>query len=329
MNATPANDREVLLTFEIEDTGEGIAAEDQAVIFDAFVQAGAPKLQEGTGLGLTISRQIIELMGGSIQVESTPGQGSRFRAEIKVERAQEPEVNQVAGLERVIALAEGQPKYRILIVEDQEENWMVLERLLQNAGFDVRVAKDGAQGVQAFREWRPQFIWMDLRMPVLDGVEATRLIRASEGGGEVKIAAVTASGYVSERTEVLAGGMDDYIRKPYRPTEIFECIARHLGVRYRVSEGTKQSDSEPVGELRAEELSALPDELLKKLRDALIALEPARISTAIESVSQQNRALGSILAYYADRHAYSKIFHAIMPEAEATAPLRIPVDIGR
>jgi CheY-like chemotaxis protein len=329
MKATPASDTgEVLLTFEIEDTGEGIAASDQAAIFDAFVQTGAAKRQEGAGLGLTISRQIIELMGGTIHVESAPGQGSRFRTEIKVERAQESEVNRGAGLERVTALAEGQPEYRILIVEDQEENWMVLQRLLENAGFQVRVANNGAQGVQAFREWRPQFIWMDLRMPVMDGVEATRCIRVCEGGHEVKIAAVTASGYASERSEVLAEGIDDYVRKPYRPAEIFECMARHLGVRYQASGGPAKSIGEQARELAPEDLCALPDELRRELRDALIMLNPARISTAIERISQENRALGLILARYADGYSYSKIFDAIMAEAKADAlPLRIPVEV--
>jgi signal transduction histidine kinase/DNA-binding response OmpR family regulator len=328
MKATPAIDTgEVLLTFEVEDTGEGIAARDQAAIFDAFVQASAAKRHEGAGLGLTISREIIELMGGTIQVESVHGQGSRFRTEIKVELAQESEVKRGSNLERVTALAEGQPEYRILIVEDQRENWMVLERLLANAGFRVRVAENGAQGVKEFREWRPQFIWMDLRMPVMDGVEATRRIRACEGGHEVKIAAVTASGYASERSRILAGGMDDYVRKPYRPVEIFECMARHLGVRYQVSEGAAKSDSERAGELSAEDLSALPDELRKELRDALIMLDPAPISTAIERISQENRALGLILAGYADVYAYSKIFDA-MTEGEAKAkavPLPIAV----
>jgi hypothetical protein len=106
--------------------------------------------------------------------------------------------------------------------------------------------------------------------------------------------------------------MDDYIRKPYRPAEIFECLARHLGVRYQVGDGAAKPNSERVGELRAEDLSALPDELRNELREALIMLNPARISTAIERISQSNRALGSTLAGYADSYAYSKIFDAIM-----------------
>jgi signal transduction histidine kinase/ActR/RegA family two-component response regulator len=328
MNATSAIDTgEVLLTFEVEDTGEGIAAGDQAAIFEAFVQASAAKRQEGAGLGLTISRQIIELMGGSIQLESVHGQGSLFRTEIKVERAQESEVKRGPNLERVTALAEGQPEYRILIVEDQEENWMVLERLLANAGFRVRVARNGAQGVKEFRAWRPQFIWMDLRMPVMDGVEATRLIRACEGGHEVKIAALTASGYASERSQILAGGMDDYVRKPYRPAEIFECMARHLGLRYQVSEGAAKSDGERLGELNADDLCALPDELRRELRDALIMLNPVGISTAIERISRENGALGSILARYSGRTAYSAIFDAMMMEDKAKAvPLPIAAE---
>jgi CheY-like chemotaxis protein len=169
----------------------------------------------------------------------------------------------------------------------------------------------------------------------MDGVEATRRIRASEGGREVKIAAVTASGYVSERSQILAGGMDDYVRKPYRPAEIFECMARHLGVRYqvsdgaaKVSEGAAESDSERIGELSVEDLSALPDELRKELRDALIMLNPARISTAIERISQQNSALGLVLARYAGRTAYSTIFDAMMTEDEAEAvPLQPAVEL--
>ncbi len=320
MKATPAiGTDEVLLTFEVEDTGEGIATGDRAAIFDAFVQASAAKRHERAGLGLTISRQIIELMGGTIQVESVHGQGSCFRTEIRAERAQESEVKRGPNLDRVLALAEGQPEYRILIVEDQPENSMVLERLLTNAGFRVRVAANGLQGVAEFRECRPQFIWMDLRMPVMDGIEATRGIRLCEGGREVKIAAATASGYASERSEILAEGVDDYVRKPYRPAEIFECMARHLGVRYHVSDRPEESDSEPAGELMAKDLIALPDELRRDLRDAVITLDHESISTAIERISQENTALGLILARYADRAAYTKIFDATTTSDETNA----------
>jgi signal transduction histidine kinase/FixJ family two-component response regulator len=313
MKTAPANDtRELLLTFEVEDTGEGIAPGDRTAIFDAFVQASAAKRHEGAGLGLTISRQIVELMGGTIHVESVPGQGSCFRLEIVVTRAQESEINRREKLERVTALAEGQTEWRILIVEDQLENRMVLERLLVNVGFQVRVAENGAQGVKEFLQWRPHFIWMDLRMPVMNGVEATRRIRACEGGHDVTIAAVTASGYAGERHEALAGGMDDYVRKPYRPPEIFACMARHLGVRYRVSEEVAESDGGQVRALMSEELAALPEGLRKELRDALITLNPGPISTVIDRISRENRALGSILARYADRYAYSKIFDAIV-----------------
>jgi signal transduction histidine kinase/CheY-like chemotaxis protein len=330
MTATPSIGMgEVLVTFEVEDTGEGIAAGDQAAIFDAFVQASTANRLEGAGLGLTISRQIVELMGGTIQLESVPGQGSRFRTEIRVERAEESEVRRAASLEHVTALAEGQPEYRILIVEDQQENWMVLERLLVNAGFLVRVAQNGEQGVREFCEWRPQFIWMDVRMPVMDGVEATRQIRACEGGHEVKIAAVTASGYASDRSEILAAGMDDYIRKPYRPAEVFECMARHLGIHYRFREPAAMFDTGQIAELKAEDLSALPDELRREFRDALIMLDPAPITAAIERISQENPSLGWTLAYYANRYAYSKIFDAMTAEGEAKGQSFCDAESGR
>ena len=150
-------------------------------------------------------------------------------------------------------------------------------------------------------------------MPVMDGVDATRRIRACEGGRDVKIAAVTASGYASKRREILAEGLDDYARKPYRPTEIFECMARHLGVRYcddEKSETAVESGGGRIEELTAEHLSGLPLELRTRLREAVITLDPKRISGAIELISQENAEVGLILASYANRSAYSRIFAA-------------------
>ena len=105
-------------------------------------------------------------------------------------------------------------------------NWLLLQRLLQSVGFDVRVAEDGAQAVELFKAWRPHFIWMDIRLPVMSGIEATSSIRELQAGRDVKIVAVTASAFASQREQVLSTGFDDFLRKPYRHAEIFNCMAQ-------------------------------------------------------------------------------------------------------
>ena len=311
LNARDADDGEGLLVIlEVEDTGIGIAVEDQSRIFEAFVQAGKPARQRGTGLGLAIARQFVELMGGTIHVESRPGKGSLFSVELPLERAQEPEaITAVPDEEQIIALEPGQPEYRILVVEDQKENQTLLERLLQNAGFQVRMAEDGAEAVEMFRTWRPHFIWMDLRLPVMGGVEAARRIRALDGGREVKIVAVTASVFASERQSVLAAGIDDFVRKPYKPAEIFDCLARHLGVRYSLGKVAPAEDSNTV--LWPERMASLPEELRLELRDAVVTLNRERITSVIECVWRRDAALGAALGRCTERFAYTAILHAI------------------
>jgi signal transduction histidine kinase/ligand-binding sensor domain-containing protein/CheY-like chemotaxis protein len=308
LNSTSADDPgRVWLTFDVEDTGAGIAAEDRARIFEAFVQV-RKTAQKGTGLGLTITRQFVELMGGTIHLDSTPGKGSRFRVAVPMDLAREDEViSPLADRGRIIGLEPGQAEYRVLVVDDENENSALLERLLQEAGFGVRLAADGAQAVETFREWGPQFIWMDLRMPVMDGFEAARRIRGLDGGLEVKIAAVTASVFAGERSEVLAVGFDDFVRKPYRPGEIFDCLARHLGVRYQRA---KTASAIP-GELRPEELAALPQDLRKDLAKAVISLDGALIASVIQRVSERNATLGEALTQHADRFAYTAIRKAV------------------
>ena len=132
----------------------------------------------------------------------------------------------------MINLEPGQPAYRILIVEDQRENRQLLARLVRVVGFDVEVSEDGARAVDTFAAWQPDFIWMDVGLPVLSGLEAAKHIRSMEGGRAVKIAAVTASAFNKDRDEVLAAGFDDFLRKPFHPGEIFDCMARHIGVTY-------------------------------------------------------------------------------------------------
>jgi len=309
---SPDNSQGLTLIIDVEDTGIGIAPEDQVRIFDPFVQAGGTRVRKGAGLGLSISRHFMYLLGGSIHVESVPAQGSRFHVEVPVEVVKAfPETAEPAGVDQVIRLEPNQPDYRILIVEDQKENWLLLQRLLQTTGFQVRVAEDGSQAITAFRIWRPHFIWMDLRLPVISGLETAKCIREMEGGLETKIVAVTASTFNSQREEVLAAGLDDFLRKPYRPREIFDCMARHLGVRYVCAATPAIGLKEPSTPLRPEDLATLPVELRQELECAIVSLEPARIALVISRVSAQDAVLGGRLAKLADSSAYTTIFNAL------------------
>jgi CheY-like chemotaxis protein len=213
---------------------------------------------------------------------------------------------------QVVGLVPGQPAYRILIVEDKRENWLLLQRLLEDAGFQVQVAKDGALGVEMFRIWQPHLVWMDLRLPLMGGLEAAREIRAMDGGLQVKIVAISASAFAQQRQDVLAAGLDDFVRKPYRREEIFDCMAHHLGVRYLYSEvPAGGAPTDPVAALRREALALLPQQLRKELVDALIRLAPEPIVEVIERVSIQDPQLGEVLARCANRFAYTEILNAL------------------
>jgi CheY-like chemotaxis protein len=266
--------------------------------------------QKGTGLGLAITRQYAVMLGGSIGVASTEGEGSRFRLELPASSA-EPFAADSSDAERKYILDAGQPEYRILVVDDAAENRELLQRLLEEAGFHARAAEEGQQAVEIFQKWRPHFIWMDLRMAGVNGAEAARRIRELEGGREVKIAAVTAS----ENTRAVQD-MDDFVRKPYRTNEIFDAMARHLGARYR-SHSPDQADSAkqpPAVELRAEALAAIPDDLRSELTDAVLMLDIQRITPAIRRISELDAMLGAALAFHAQRYTFTQVWELLRDE---------------
>jgi CheY-like chemotaxis protein len=226
------------LCFDIEDSGVGMPQHDLGRIFEPFEQVRNADPQKGTGLGLTITRRFVELMGGTLRVESEVDRGSRFVVELPLELATESETYDVELAPwHPFILEPGQPEWRVLIVEDDPESATVLRKMLTRSGFQVRIAENGALGIEAFQQWRPHFIWMDLGLPQLSGTEATRRIRQLDGGAGIKIAAITAFGDALERDGVKRAGFDDIAFKPFRRTEVFFCMARHLGVRYSSSEG--------------------------------------------------------------------------------------------
>jgi signal transduction histidine kinase/CheY-like chemotaxis protein len=298
------------LLIEVEDTGIGISAENQSRIFEAFYQVGMAATERGTGLGLAISRQFVELMGGSIHVESISGQGSTFRLELPLETA-EGVVTPYLYIEDsgdAILLEPGQTSKRILIVEDQRENALLLQTLMEKAGFEVRMADNGAMGVEMFQQFKPHLIWMDRRMPVMDGIEATRNIRSMEGGQEVKIVAVTASVFKEQRGELLSAGMDDIINKPFRAGELFDCMEEQLGIHF-IRQVTDTPP--PLAVISAEALAKLPDELQVKLWDALLDLNTARIDEIVGKINDHVPELGGILHNLAKSYQYTTMIQAL------------------
>ncbi|MFB2897274.1 response regulator [Aerosakkonemataceae cyanobacterium BLCC-F50] len=244
------------LEFEIEDTGVGIAPEEIESLFNAFMQTeSGRKSAEGTGLGLTITRKFVQLLGGKINVSSVLGKGTTFKFDIKVSLANAAEIMPQTR-QRVIGLEKEQTPCRILVVDDNRENRLLLVKLLQPIGFEVQEAENGQQAINLWSNWQPHLIWMDTRMPVMDGLQATKAIRNLEkqriktetqlemGDRQFSmfdtlfcvphtiIIALTASAFEERKEEFLAIGCDDFVRKPFQEEVIFAKISKYLGVLY-------------------------------------------------------------------------------------------------
>ena len=300
------------LIIEVEDSGVGIGFDDQQRIFEAFVQVGPQAHHSGSGLGLSITRRLVDLMGGKVSVESVLCKGSNFRIELPVERVDAAAVPRPASRrETVIGLAPGQPAFRILVVDDQIENRLLLQHILEPLGFQLRLATNGEEAIAIFSDWKPQLILMDIRMPVIDGIEATRRVRALPDGQAVRIVAVTASVFQDERARTIAAGMDDLIRKPYHLDEIHSCLTTQLGVRF-LREQAPLAVAEEVGApLSAQALAAVPEAWRAALGDAVDRLDSDAIKAAITPIAQEHPALGKALASHAEQFLYTEILQAL------------------
>ncbi|WP_300449856.1 ATP-binding protein [Accumulibacter sp.] len=303
------------LVLEIEDTGVGIAPEDQERIFEAFVQTGNVGARQGSGLGLAITRQFVALMDGQLTLASELGKGSIFRVTLPLQRAL-PENLPEAAPEKgeVIGLAHGQPRYRVLVVDDNRENRLLLKQLLEQVGYLVKEAEDGVAGVACYQSWAPDFIWMDRRMPVMDGLEATRRIRALPGGDKVKIAAVTASSFKQDDFLLLESGFDAIVHKPFRTEEIHSCMENQLEVEF-VRAAPPQV--EPVSELSWKALAALPEPLHQALAEAFTVLDGDQIKAALAAIRKYDRELAAALGRLVDNYDYDPILDALGRTSEA------------
>ncbi|MCL5005037.1 MAG: PAS domain S-box protein [Acidobacteria bacterium] len=300
------------LITQVDDTGAGIAPQDLGKVFEYFEQADAGVASGGgTGLGLAISREYVRLMGGDIQVTSEVGKGTLFRMEIDAQELEGEQIKPAFPSRRLLGLRPGQPTYRILLVDDKEENRHFLRAMLQSAGFATRDAVNGLQAVKLFEEWQPHLILMDLRMPVMDGYEAIRLIKATEMGQGTPIIAVSASVFYENREQARQTGADDFIGKPYKQDELFQKIADWIHAEFAYAE---QDEVNPTARNETEleavshtSLSKLPQGILEQMGKAAAGGYQDRLLALIDQVAARDAELAAGLRSLADTFQYEKL----------------------
>ncbi|MFB2833396.1 ATP-binding protein [Floridanema evergladense] len=309
------------LQFQVKDTGVGIATEELETIFDAFVQAQAGKESvNGTGLGLTISRKLLELIGGEISVRSTLGQGSTFTFTLPVTITNainiEPEQND----RPIIGIVSDRPQPRILVVDDRKENRLLLVKLLLRSGFVVREAGNGQEAIQLWQEWQPDLIFMDIRMPILDGCEATRQIRAMETEPTTIIIALSAQASEGDRLLALNAGCNYYISKPFQEKTLFITMKEYLGVEYIYAEPkltVKQQPDSSVSlvnqftEYDPKLLYLLKKEWFTEMENSAVCGDDVAIRKLIDQIPPDLSKLAIYLTKLVDNYQFEQIIESL------------------
>jgi signal transduction histidine kinase/ligand-binding sensor domain-containing protein/CheY-like chemotaxis protein len=301
------------LLFEVMDTGPGISPEELETVFEAFVQSRTGRaLREGTGLGLTISSSYVNLMGGDLRLESQVGRGTTAHFEIPVRIAAGEAAPEAARPTAVVSA--DRTDYRILVADDGWAMRRLVHRLLAPLGFEVREACDGSEAVEIWKQWHPHLVWMDLRMPVMDGFEATRRIKAEPGGESTIIVAVTASSFavVDPRAAAMEAGCDDYLPKPFDEADLFDILRQHLGVRFVYAEAEPAGVPGSAGAAAvAAMVASLPPPLRAKLRNALIELDVETVQLVLDVIGDLSSDASETLRTLTTNYQYGDLLRII------------------
>lgn len=297
--------------FEVEDTGKGIAPEELDSLFIPFSQTQTGiNLREGTGLGLAISRDLVELMGGEIQVRSQVGEGSTFWFEIDLPRSKDYQIPALSM--RVLRLMPDQPVPKILVVDDNADHQRLLSQLLESAGFDVFEARNGKEAITFWQTKRPQLLLMDIRMPKMNGDEATRTIRELEAQLNLPatpIVAISASVFDQDRALMAEAGANGFLPKPFRESEVFQKLAELLGVTYVMVDTSADFDDEDI--LTPERYQQLSEEWRLQFESAVTIGDIVEVLGLVEEIKPLDPELAVALGRAAsavDFHILERLF---------------------
>jgi PAS domain S-box-containing protein len=299
------------VTFAVIDTGPGITPEDQVRIFEPFIQADGPGAKEGTGLGLTISREFVQLMGGALTVQSVPGEGATFQFAIAVRTGESSDLD---GGPEVTMLDADQRGRRILVVDDNEDGCALLVSLLKPLGFDVATAGDGAAALALVDNWHPDLVFMDWRMPGMDGLAATRAIRDRAALMQPRVVMLTASAYAEERAEALAAGADEFMRKPVEQDQLYLVLEQQLNLQF--VRRLHSARAALPGPLSRTDLDQLAPALRERLKTALQELNLSRVAMLLEPLPPEMGDVVERIEHMVRLHQYPQLC-ALLEDAGA------------
>ncbi len=268
------------IRFSVKDSGKGISPEDQKQILKPFTQASDSDHEGGTGLGLAISSRFIEMMGGTLSLESAPGNGSTFSFSLPLKTSSGvPKAPVDSG--KVESVAGGRhPK--TMVVDDKTDNRLILKEMLEKVGFTVMEAENGEQAVQRAVEHQPEVIFMDIKMPVMDGYEAVRVLKDDARTADIVTFALTASAFKHDEQRIRESGFDGFLAKPFQQKQLFNLIEEHSDIRFSFA---REELAENMGKtdrmLKAEDIrqmaALIPDEQIQIFSDALVINDFTRI----------------------------------------------------
>jgi PAS domain S-box-containing protein len=301
----------IQFTIEVEDTGCGLSPGEMATVFEAFEQTERSRGRAGgTGLGLTISRAYARMMGGDIRVRSTPGAGSTFSFAFRATVASESTTARTQTSRRVLHVAPAERERKVLVVDDQTTNRSLLTSMLAGAGFAVREAENGETAIRIHREWHPDIILMDLRMPGIGGEEATRQIKSTDEGKRTPIVMVSASALEENRVEAGRAGVDGFLAKPLREGELFDIIRSLVDVEY-VYEAERPPAPSATWEFASvtlfQALRSLPPELTHDLREGILGGYLDDVARTIDRIGQHDANVAQVLRTLADSFKYDEL----------------------
>lgn len=306
----------VVLYFSVQDTGVGIPSSDLESIFNAFFQVTSLNRSiNGTGIGLAICQKYVQLMGGEVSVKSKLGEGSTFSFSIPVKKTN-LKSRKTKRNQKVVKLQKGQPQFRILVADDNIDNRQLLTELFSSMGIMVKEAINGADAVRIHCQWQSHLIFMDIRMPIMNGVEAAKKIRSINGVKQPAIIALTSHAFEKEKKLVMSSGFDDFISKPYDENHLFEVISKHIDVKYHYAvktnaEGINVDHEVLHSQLNYDAIKSLPNDLLEKLKVAATACDMELINRIIEEIGRTDNTLADRLKVLSHNYQYDKLIETI------------------